>query len=252
MCIILAFFFVFQFCNYHAYSSLKLSFNLCCFACFFKLLVVPCQRSYQYLSCGNTLLNPWWHHQMETFSALLALCQGNLPVTGEFPSQRTVMRSFDIFFDPCLNKQFSKQSRHQWFEMPSRPLWCHCNALHWFAPLWFNPQWVTYIHWCLALFVLHPEQTYLEAMSIIERLAGDLNVAMDRLLLNMAISYEEMRDYQTTYDYFLRWYRVCLDLYGLEHPKTRRPINTLREHRYQHIARQRGDPVPELPNWNWD
>ena len=33
------------------------------------------------------------------FSALLALCVGNLPVTGEFPSQRPVMRSFDVFFD---------------------------------------------------------------------------------------------------------------------------------------------------------
>ena len=36
---------------------------------------------------------------METFSALLALCTGNSPVTGEFPSQIPVTRSFDIFFD---------------------------------------------------------------------------------------------------------------------------------------------------------
>ena len=27
----------------------------------------------------------WWRHQMETFSALLALCAGNSPVPGEFP-----------------------------------------------------------------------------------------------------------------------------------------------------------------------
>ena len=33
---------------------------------------------------------------METFSALLALCAGNSPVTGEFPSQRPVTQSFDI------------------------------------------------------------------------------------------------------------------------------------------------------------
>ena len=38
----------------------------------------------------------WWRHQMETFSALLALCVGNSPVTGEFPSQRPVTRSFDV------------------------------------------------------------------------------------------------------------------------------------------------------------
>ena len=35
-----------------------------------------------------------WRHQMETFSALLDLCAGNSPVTGESPSQRPVMRSF--------------------------------------------------------------------------------------------------------------------------------------------------------------
>ena len=64
----------------------------------------------------------WWRCQMETFSALLALCEGNSPVTGEFPSQRPVMRSFDFFFDLRLNKQLSKQSRHWWFETPSRSI----------------------------------------------------------------------------------------------------------------------------------
>ena len=34
---------------------------------------------------------------METFSALLAICAGNSPVSGEFPSQRPVTRSFDVF-----------------------------------------------------------------------------------------------------------------------------------------------------------
>ena len=70
---------------------------------------------------------PWWGHQMETFSALLALCAGNLPVTGEFPAQRPVTLSFDVFFYLCLNKRFSKQSWGWWFETPSRPLWRHCN-----------------------------------------------------------------------------------------------------------------------------
>ena len=51
-----------------------------------------------------------WHHQMETFPVLLALCAGNSPVTGEFPSQRPVTRSFDVFFDLRLNECLSKQS----------------------------------------------------------------------------------------------------------------------------------------------
>ena len=67
----------------------------------------------------------WWRHRMETFSALLALCAGNSPVPGEFPAQRPVTRSFDVFFDLCLNKQLSKQSWGWWFETPSRPLRRH-------------------------------------------------------------------------------------------------------------------------------
>ena len=47
---------------------------------------------------------------METFSALLAICAGNTPVTGEFLAQRPVARSFDVFFDLRLNKLLSKQS----------------------------------------------------------------------------------------------------------------------------------------------
>ena len=49
-------------------------------------------------------------------------------VTGEFPSQRSVTRSFDVFFDLCLNKPLSKQWWGWWFETQSRPLWRHCSA----------------------------------------------------------------------------------------------------------------------------
>ena len=64
----------------------------------------------------------WWRHQMETFSALLAICAG----TGEFPTQRPMTRSFDIFFDLRLNNRLSKQSWGWWFETPWRSLWRHC------------------------------------------------------------------------------------------------------------------------------
>ena len=65
---------------------------------------------------------------METFSALLALCQGNSPVTGEFLSQRPVTRSFDVFLDVRLNKRLSKHSLGWWFETSSRSVWRHCNV----------------------------------------------------------------------------------------------------------------------------
>ena len=69
----------------------------------------------------------WWRHQMETFSALLAICAGNSPFPGEFLAQRPVTRSFGVFFDLRLDKRWSKQSWGWWFETLSRPLWCHCN-----------------------------------------------------------------------------------------------------------------------------
>ena len=78
---------------------------------------------------GN-LGSTWWRHQMETFSALLAFCAGNSPVTGEFPAQRPVTWNFDVFFDLHLNKWLSKHSSRQSFEMPSCPLWRHCNVVH--------------------------------------------------------------------------------------------------------------------------
>ena len=70
----------------------------------------------------------WWRHEMETFSALLSICAGNSPVTGEFPAQRPVTRTFDVFFDLRLNKRLSKQSWGWWFETQSRSLWRHCNV----------------------------------------------------------------------------------------------------------------------------
>ena len=79
-------------------------------------------------TCHRRLGYLRWRHQMETYSALLAICAGNSPVPGEFPTQRPVTRSFDVFFDLRLNKQFSKPSRGWWFETLSRSLWRHRNV----------------------------------------------------------------------------------------------------------------------------
>ena len=62
------------------------------------------------------------------FFALLAICAGNSPATGEFPTLRPVTRSLGVFFDDLrVNKRLSKQSWGWWFETPSRSLWRHCN-----------------------------------------------------------------------------------------------------------------------------
>ena len=89
----------------------------------------PCILWCSQVSAIHFWIGPWWRHQMETFSALLAICAGNSPVTGEFPTQRPVTRSFDVVFDLRLNKRLSKQGWGWWFETPSRPLWRHCNNI---------------------------------------------------------------------------------------------------------------------------
>ena len=80
---------------------------------------------WQLISCHTA----WRRYQMETVSALLAICAGNSPVPGELPAQRPVTRSFDVFFDLRLNKRLSKQSWRWWFETLSRPLWLHRNGI---------------------------------------------------------------------------------------------------------------------------
>ena len=77
----------------------------------------------------NNAITSWWRHQMKTFSALLALCEGNPPVTDGFPSQRPVKRSFDIFFDVCPNKRLRKQSICGSFGTPLCSLWRHCEII---------------------------------------------------------------------------------------------------------------------------
>ena len=86
----------------------------------------------------------WWRHQIEKFSASLAICAGNSPVTGEFPAQRPVKRSFDVFFDLPLNKRWvnnreagdlRRYCAHydvtvMYWEYSWRPIfkWSHCNS----------------------------------------------------------------------------------------------------------------------------
>ena len=94
----------------------------------------------------NFLSRTWWRHQMETFSALLAICAGNSPVPGEFPIQRPVTRSFDVIFDLRPNKQLSKQWWGWWFGTQSYPLWRHSNEIHLkimlFAKCWPFCPWL--------------------------------------------------------------------------------------------------------------
>ena len=70
----------------------------------------------------------WWRHQMETFPLYWPFVRGIFG-PGEFPSQRPMTRSFDVFFDLRLNKRLSKQLWSWWFETLSSPLWRHSNGV---------------------------------------------------------------------------------------------------------------------------
>ena len=64
----------------------------------------------------------------------------HFPVNGGFPSQRPVTWRFDVFVDLHLNKQLRRQSWGWWFDMPSCPLWRHCNVISYFLMFRLSPS----------------------------------------------------------------------------------------------------------------
>ena len=75
-----------------------------------------------------------WHLMMTSsngniFRVTGHLC-GEFTGSGEFPAQRPVTRSFDVFFDLHPNKRLSKQWWGWWFETPSCPFWRLRNVQH--------------------------------------------------------------------------------------------------------------------------
>ena len=87
---------------YHAACKISNLYVAVLQCCFLKWPIHPSfNRCVGYWSGDDPIkkMISWWRHQMETFSALLlAICAGNSPVTGEFPAQRPVSRSLDVFF----------------------------------------------------------------------------------------------------------------------------------------------------------
>ena len=71
------------------------------------------------------LIISWWRHQMDTFFALLALCDGNSP--DEFSSCRPVTRSIDVFYD--------LRWTNNWANNRDRVIW------HTIAPIMTSLQW---------------------------------------------------------------------------------------------------------------
>ena len=82
---------------------------------------------------------------METYSALLALRAVNSVVTGEFPWQMTVTRSFEMFSDLGLYKRLGKLSRRWWFESRSH---YDVTVMYWGKNKIYLHFLVFDKHWC--------------------------------------------------------------------------------------------------------
>ena len=83
-----------------------------------------------YDTCIHIFGDAYWYDDVikwEHFPRYWPFVRG-IHRSGEFPSQRPVMRNFDVFFDRCLNKRSSKQSRRRWLATSSLSLWRHCNG----------------------------------------------------------------------------------------------------------------------------
>ena len=87
-------------------------------------------------------------------------------------------------------------------------------------------------------------QAYLEGEQIALRVAGEFNIILARAYLNIGIYYEQAHIYENAYNYFYKWHKVCLEVYGLEHPRSVRSITTLNEPYYRRIARSKGIAIP--------
>ena len=91
-------------------------------------------------ACSTQLYTTMTSSNRNIFRATGHLC-GSSPVTGEFPTQRPVTRSFDVVFDLRLNKRLSKKS---W-------LWRHCNVKI-ICPL--TQKYTQHRRWSLSIFKL--------------------------------------------------------------------------------------------------
>ena len=81
--------------------------------------------------CGTVF--PWWRHQMEPFSALLALCAGNspVPVNSPYKGQWCGALMFSLicaWINDWVNNREAGDLRQPPIVIMTWSLWCQCNA----------------------------------------------------------------------------------------------------------------------------
>ena len=106
------------------------SFETCLQSCkhittikMFTFYTVPVQPEH--------IIQPWWRHQMETFSALLILYAGNSPVPVSCPHKGQWRRALMFSLICAWINDWVNKPWGWWFETPSWSLWRHCNDITW-------------------------------------------------------------------------------------------------------------------------
>ena len=79
------------------------------------------------------------------------------------------------------------------------------------------------------------------------RTVGEICHSMTRVYLNIGVYHEDNMDYSQAFQYFYKWYQLIVELYGKEHTRSIRAIDTLREPIYARYCRRDGLDIPELP-----
>ena len=88
-------------CNSNIFNNLILSSKITAY----PHILLPLAPT----ACTYRVIWLLFHDDVIKFFALLAICAGNSRVCGEFPTQRPMMQSFDVFFELRLNRRLSKQ-----------------------------------------------------------------------------------------------------------------------------------------------
>ena len=116
------------------------------------------------------------------------LC-GEFTGHGEFPAQRPVTRSFDVFFNLRLNKRLSKQPPGWWFETPLWSLWRQCN-IKWFefkCENFLSRKYIKYIVWIMSVILFRSQyiNSYRKISNIRRTKSPTLNVS--RLVTQLSL-----------------------------------------------------------------
>nr|XP_054769175.1 telomerase protein component 1-like [Lytechinus pictus] len=80
------------------------------------------------------------------------------------------------------------------------------------------------------------KEWYLKSLEQCQQAFGENCKLMTRIVSNTGIYYEDIQDYYTAYDYFVKWHQLCIEVFGEGHPRTISAANCLNEPRYKQIA----------------